>query len=218
MRADSGSLCLKPLTSLPFSTWERATLHTRGGFVGLGGEITIWPKCRRQGLSGNFFSVKTPSPWSKMNLLREFVRRSTIAVNALTAAGRGAALAASRCTSRTASVTLASFWSAASANWGRASRKANAMPYLKGRRKPARHSECRPKISWARRSVPFQFDSVFIGVIVLCSLKFHYHRIVIAHDQAPDTIDRERACQADRISRVPSFMLFGSGRSDIIIL
>src|SRR5437879_12392588 len=33
-----------------------------------------------------FFSVKTPSPWSKMNLLREFVRRSTIAVNPLTSA------------------------------------------------------------------------------------------------------------------------------------
>src|SRR5438477_13128278 len=120
----------------------------------------------------------------------------------LTTAGRGAAWAPSRSTSRTASVTLASFLSAASANCGRTSRKANAMPYLEGRPKPARHSECRPKISWARRSVPSQFDSVFIGLIVdlmFANIAFTIV-IVIAHDNAHDTIDRERACQAERIS------------------
>src|SRR5438876_11197723 len=121
---------------------------------------------------------------------------------ALATAGRGAACAARRRTSRTASVTLASFLSAASANWGRASRKANAMPYLEGRPKPTRHSECHPKISRARRSVSSQFDSVFIGLIVdlmFANIAFIIV-IVIAHDNAPDTIDRERACQADRTS------------------
>src|SRR5215471_4866635 len=85
MRADSGTFFLKPLTSLPFITFERSTLHTCGGLVGSDGVITAWPKCKRQGSSGNFFNVKTPSPWSRMNLSCRFGRRSTIAVNPLTA-------------------------------------------------------------------------------------------------------------------------------------